>query len=585
MDKINRRAFLKKAGAVGTGAAVMQSLSACTLPAHKGDQDVSALPQKPNVLLIITDQERGDKTIPKQVQAELTNHLRLKRESVSFNNYYVATSPCSPSRASIYTGLHIQKHGVVENAGGWPVRTDLSTDIPTIGTMLRNHGYDTVYKGKWHISIKDWKTSTPDDLEAFGFSDWGDYGDKPGNGSRAGYDWDPVIADDAGNWLLKRSRESENDTPWFLAVNLNNPHDIMFHSTGKLQEATQRCNKTFKIGRPVDDPLYKKDWHLALPLSFYETHKEVMLEAYKKWQRTYEVIFGKIPFDDPSVWKEYQNHYYNCLKDVDRHLGTILDALEKSGMVDNTVVIYSSDHGELAGAHKLRAKEVGAFDEVMNVPLIIKVPGVRKDSTTDALASGVDLVPTILGLAGVDRSTQRKLYRALKGYDLTSVLQKPTSKGERDRKAGGLLMCFSTLHAADCDFTMQLLATPCGPGTPGFDPSIIKPYAKKMDGPKYAEKMFYRSVFNGRYKFTRHFSAKEHHLPQDMETLMAHNDVELFDLRTDPDELYNLARKPGQNRDLIMEMNAKLNQLVQDEAGSDDGSYMPRAPDTWKLAL
>jgi hypothetical protein len=97
--------------------------------------------------------------------------------------------------------------------------------------------------------------------------------------------------------------------------------------------------------------------------------------------------------------------------------------------------------------------------------------------------------------------------------------------------------------------------------------------------------MFYRSVFDGRYKLTRHFSAKEHHLPLDFKTLMTHNDVELFDIQIDPDELYNLANKPEQNRDLIMVMNVKLNKLIMDEVGSDNGNYMPRASDTWELRL
>jgi arylsulfatase len=92
-----------------------------------------------------------------------------------------------------------------------------------------------------------------------------------------------------------------------------------------------------------------------------------------------------------------------------------------------------------------------------------------------------------------------------------------------------------------------------------------------------------RGVFDGRYKFARYFSVAEHHIPKDWETLIAHNDLELYDTETDPDEIVNLAFKPEEHRDLILKLNAQVNALIETEVGADDGSIYPGPTEKYVL--
>ena len=118
----------------------------------------------PNILLIVSDQERQRDWLPEGF--ELPARQRLIDEGLEFTNYYTHTSPCSPSRATLFTGDYMAGHGVTENSIG-PDNTQLSKDAVTLGWLLRDRGYYTAYKGKWHLE----STATPD-MEAYGFSDW-----------------------------------------------------------------------------------------------------------------------------------------------------------------------------------------------------------------------------------------------------------------------------------------------------------------------------------------------------------------------------------------------------------------------------
>ncbi len=115
------------------------------------------------------------------------------------------------------------------------------------------------------------------------------------------------------------------------------------------------------------------------------------------------------------MWHNHVNYYLNCHLDVDRHVGAVLDALEASGQADDTIIVFTSDHGEMGGAHHLRQKGSVAFRETVNVPLVIVDPRHPGGGRTDAVGSHLDLVPTVLAYAGLPEAERQQRYPLLKG--------------------------------------------------------------------------------------------------------------------------------------------------------------------------
>ena len=149
--------------------------------------------RRPNILLVVSDQERQRGWLPAGV--ELPWRERLIAEGLEFTRYYTHSSPCSPSRASMFTGRYLPGHGVVDNVI-MPEHAELDTAVPTIGSLLRDAGYRSSYIGKWHLSH-----APQPDMEAYGFADW-DGNDRHFMGwAGTGVHFDPIIADNAAHWL------------------------------------------------------------------------------------------------------------------------------------------------------------------------------------------------------------------------------------------------------------------------------------------------------------------------------------------------------------------------------------------------
>jgi len=117
--------------------------------------------------------------------------------------------------------------------------------------------------------------------------------------------------------------------------------------------------------------------------------------------------------------------------DVDQHIGSVLDALDESGQAENTIIIFTSDHGEMGGAHHLRQKCSVAFKETVNVPLVIVDPHYPGGTRTNAVGSHLDLVPTVLAYAGLSEADRQQSYPFLKGHDLSGLVSDPESNGPR----------------------------------------------------------------------------------------------------------------------------------------------------------
>jgi arylsulfatase A-like enzyme len=549
--RISRKELLKF-GAAGLGAAALGGVG--TSRAQRPSAD-----KRPNILFITVDQLCSLADLPKTLA--LPNIQRLLRQGRSFSNYHVHQAPCGPSRSVIYTGQHVQKTGMYTNPPGeyanvdpsGPPPVELSPDFVTVGKLLREQGYYTAYKGKWHLSLIDQRVraaakgraypDTSKALEPYGFSDYGFDGETSGM-MWAGFGHDGFIAGDAIELLHRFSKGGAGAKPWYLAVNFVNPHDIMFY--GPEDEP-----RSSAIGLLLPPPLvapYDKPFDAPLPVSL---HKDD-LSTKPGSQRPRGPLAAQRRQDDAS-WKVYRSYYFNCIRDVDRHIGQVLDALDRFGLSDDTLVVLTSDHGEMAGAHGLGGKGGYIYKENLRVPLVVRGRGIAGGKATAALASSVDLTPTLLTFAGLDAKARQERHPTLHGVDLSPVLADPAARTARDER--GVLLNF--------------LSAP-GPAAPA--------------GQGEARSQL-RGVFDGRYKYARYFAIHQHHTPRDWDTLTAHNDLELYDTQADPDEIVNLAAQPEAHRDLILSLNERTNALLAAEVGADDGAIFPGGSAQYQLKL
>ncbi len=544
------------------------ALATLSLNSARKAQSAAFLSRKharPNILLILSDQERSRGDLPSNLS--LPGHDFLEENGVNFTNYYVTTAPCAPSRSTIYTGQHTQHTGVFANPGDEQPSAGLAPGVKTIGHMLRELGYYTAYKGKWHLTYHNFNSTL--DLDGFGFSDFQDekiHGGKGWDGHRL----DPLIAKDASNWLLDKSTRISKDKPWFLAVNFINPHDIMyFDVTG--QQESKRIHPGFvsKLHQAPNAPPYSTDTDYDLPESYYLDDLKEKPSAQKDHALFLDYMLGETTSYDEAKWKKWQSYYYACIQDADTQLQSVLNALIKSGQYDNTIIIYSSDHGERAGAHGLRLKGPDIYKENLRVPLIIRHPDYSSGFSTSALASGIDIVPTILNFAEQRETNSHETFPELTGIPLNDALtttSAPTKRSER-----GILFNYTTIHAWDPEFfKRRLLRT-----------------LNKNERPSLDNISLLRGVFDGRYKFARYFRPSEHHQPSNWESLITHNELELYDTVNDPHEITNLAygSRKNSHRDLILKLNTQLNTLIDIEIGKgqDIGAKYPGPLEAYNL--
>ena len=238
------------------------------------------------------------------------------------------------------------------------------------------------------------------------------------------------------------------------------------------------------------------------------------------------------------------NYYYNCQRDADRHLGTVLDALEGSRFAENTIIVFTSDHGEMGQFHGLRGKGAMVYDENNRVPLVIVHPDYPGGRTVDGLTAHVDLTPSLLALCGKPYDEVQAASPGLAGKDVTALLAAPDAASPRAE------VLFTFDFGGTVDFT----------GQKG---------GERPDATSNSARPFLRGIFDGRYKFARYFASDHYHSPTTFEELVANNDLELYDLETDPDENTNLAADLVASRALIDDLFPRLEALIAAEIGTD----------------
>jgi arylsulfatase A-like enzyme len=381
--------------------------------------------KRPNILLVVSDQERQRSWLPADVSLPWRD--RLRQEGLEFTNYFTHSSPCSPSRASLFTGRYLEGHGVLDNVI-MPEHDELPTSTPTLGSLLNGAGYRSSYIGKWHLS----QSPTPN-MEAYGFADW-DGNDRHFMGwAGTGVHFDPIIASNAAHWLAENAAGSNDGAdPWFLTVALVNPHDVMWFPVDQPGYREGHPEDVAAIRQVLESAAWKDDDPLPI---FSEPYPEVVdqlpanfdddlhtkPEAHRQWRWDQQHgLWGYIDPSDKGSWLRHLDYYVHLHQMADRNLGTVLAALEASGEWDDTIIIFTSDHGDMCGSHGLRSKGPFVYDEIMRVPLYVRVPGTTTPgSVTSSLGSHVDLAATICSLAGVDPAVSGS---TVQGADLSPVL-------------------------------------------------------------------------------------------------------------------------------------------------------------------
>jgi len=436
--KTDRRTFLKKgaiAGGLLTGAGV--AIAGCgstsdgaqtrpsgaplAQPARRVAPTTAAV-RRPNILVIMVDQLRfpqwfgptpgGGVSLPGNLQ-------RLRRGAVSFGRHYTVSNDCTPARSAMLTGLYTHQTGCMITGG-----STLDPGFPTWGTMLREHGYHTWWYGKWHLTHHDnkWTQATGRPLlEDYDFSG-GTY-PSPDGGPGQGFRVDPEIARQFGDWFAAEG----GSEPWCTTVSFVNPHDIAWWYKWT-DRVPAEASAPPVVGR--------------LP-SNYET-PELLIERNKPLlQRTFQdtsaASFGPVPFTGPEAtekWLEFLNLYAQIQRDVDHHIGRVLRALQsRPEVAENTVIVFTSDHGEYGSSHGLRGKGASAYEEGIRVPLLVKDPrGVLTSSperVREQLTSSVDLAPLLLTIgSGSDDWRRESHYSHLAGRaDLAAILADPAAPG------------------------------------------------------------------------------------------------------------------------------------------------------------
>lgn len=556
-NKISRREFSKGVAAAAAGITI-----ASTVDLAQAQQMAKSSKHK-NVLIIMMDQERSWETLPKGL--DLPVRQKFASEGVSFEQYHIATLSCAPSRSVIYTGQHVQQTTIFTNPGlgeGDPVLNVENT--PTIGHMFKKIGYKTAYKGKWHLSV-GFDDDNLDALSDYGFDEWHKQGDTGGL-VYEGAEKDRETLENAKDYLR---RQKDDETPWLLAVNFVNPHDIMWLDANGKQSKTRLRPGLVSEMRPAQDQYpYNHDFGFDVPENFHDdlsTKPQVQTEYVELGQ----YFYGEQDVKDEQACRNVLNYYAACLLDSDKIIGDLLEAVDDLGFRDDTIVILTSDHGEMGGSHGLRHKGPFMYRENLNVPLVVRHPDGEKAVSSRALMSAVDLAPTLMGMVG---ETYEKIDNRLKGIDYSSIVS-GQSTDERDE----LLVCFSNTTQGNPRLERKRMLLKVAEQNGG--PKVTFNYPD--DFIQFDTRTLGRGIMTEKYKFSRWFAPGDHHKPESWSSLLGRNDLELYDTEKDPLELNNLAQDPEAHKDLLLNLNNRLNKLVEREVGVDLGELLPGDPSTW----
>ena len=452
-----------------------------------------------NVILFLTDQERAIQHFPKGWEEQnLPGMTRLRQHGLSFNRAFCSSSMCSPSRASLFTGYFPAQHGVTDTLSfGTRFSEDervLPRDLPNMATVFEAAGYDVAYKGKWHLSKPlgdpddphDWQSA---DIALYGFDRWDppDAGENRDISQFGGGD-----ADNDGRFMDSRGDAEEGEEgvrqylrsvapgqqPFFLVVSLVNPHDVLAYP------------RTWQDGGYEADPWL--DGEIDLPATVDEdlSTKPAAQGRFNAWTN-----LGLGPLRNQAEQRNYINFYGNLIKAADAALVEVLDTLEERGLLDTTLIVRTSDHGEMGMAHGgMRQKSFNVYEETMRVPLVFSNPRLFPESRqSDALVSHVDLLPTLASLIAAPAAARAEW----QGIDYSPLVRDPAAAPVQDH----IVFTYDDLRCAQ------------------NVPQLVPPPNRIV------------SIREERYKLARYYDGNG----------IEPDQWEMYDLENDPDERVNLA--------------------------------------------
>lgn len=579
----SRRAVLSGGSAL-LGANLISNATASPTKAELAQLTLPAqAPQSPplgyNILFVLVDQEHFFEKWPFPVPGR----EYLKKYGTSFTNHQAASQVCSSARSVIYTGQHIQHTGVFDNLE-LPWQRDMSTELLTIGHRLQKMGYHAAYQGKWHLSATLDTAHEPveapllkyqEAIKSYGFADFMGIGDLVDT-ALGGYSYDNFATESAITWLRTTARElKEKSRPWFMAVNLVNPHDIMFVNSDAPDETVQGKSHAFPIARPPRSENYLAEWDVPLPATRHQPiNAPGRPAAHWDYQASHDIVLGHWP-DEDRRWKVLQNYYFNCVRDCDAHVVRLLQELQANGLDGSTIVVFTAAHGELGGAHQLRGKGANTYREQNHLPLMIVHPAYPGDRSTKAVSSQVDLAPTLLKLTGMPNDAVARASDGLKGRDLSKILSAP-EQASVDSVRPATPFNYNMFSYLDANWFGPMIST-----LMSKEPVVEKVARLVEMQPDFKKRGAIRSSFDGRYRFSRYFSPVNFNRPTSYEVLVTNNDLEVYDLQEDPQETRNLALDGKAKGELILALNSTLNARIDEEIGDDNGKFLPLLRGLW----
>lgn len=361
--------------------------------------------RRPNILIVLVDQMRHHAMEPAgNTQIHTPNLRRLANEGTLFTNAVSNSPVCTPARACLLTGLYPLSHTVLTNNSMLPV------DIPSMGTLLKDDGYDTAYIGKWHLAGEAFFG-----VEPFGATEQNGY--IPPGAMRHGFDfwavhhcshkyWDGVYYRDTPEPIAIEGWKPDGETD--IAIDYLRDH--------ARQPGTDR--KPFAMvvswGTP-HTPFIAPDEYRAL-------YDPAQLRFRPNVRITEEMAANVEHRLDATATPEellrtHTHNYYAAVSNIDANLGRLLDELKRLDMEDGTIVVFTSDHGEMLGSHGHWSK-AQPWDESVLIPMLIRYPGVvRRGQVLETPFSLTDVLPTLLGLARTPRPVP------FEGLDFSPVLR------------------------------------------------------------------------------------------------------------------------------------------------------------------
>lgn len=377
---------------------------------------------RPNLLFLYTDEQAFN-----TLAAYGNSRIRMPRlnqlaaESAVFDQTYVTQPVCTPSRSSLLTGLYPHSNGCTQN------NLALPATIPVLPELAEPGAYATGHFGKWHLG---------DELFAqHGFQDWVSVEDNYNREFTEGRD--KSVRSSYHHFLTRAGLTPKNGSnfgrgeaarlpealskPAFLADEAS--RFIRDHASRPFMLYVNFLEPHMPFTGPRDDE-YPPD-EIPLPPNFHHAlSADQPLKARLLREHYRRNGFG-LALETEQDWQKLIARYWGLCSQVDTHIGRILDTLDACGLRDNTLVVFTSDHGDMMGAHRLLAKCV-MFQEAIRVPLLMRLPGVIRPRRIGGPVSHIDVVPTLLDLLGQSPAP------ALQGNSLRPLMDSPTADATGD---------------------------------------------------------------------------------------------------------------------------------------------------------